>query len=131
MTRHDPTPVDARLASKVVRRVGRRLTGRERDGVRVAMVFHYGAVTLDPKHLVVWLLLDGRPSDELPEWLAVTPTLLPSLRPESVDYEWLLALRTEICDAFRDAGWPDPDGVDVLVDSAERVKAHGGWNYFR
>lgn len=43
----------------------------------------------------------------------------------------LLGIRSEIQRAFRNAGWPDPTGPDVAVDSEHRVDAGGGWNYFR
>jgi hypothetical protein len=97
--------------------------------VRVAALLHYGAVEIDPRHLVVWLLLDGRPADDLPEWLAIDPADMSGA--ESVDPAWLLALRAEVCDAFRAVDWPGPDAIRVLVDSADRVEAGGGWSYFR
>jgi hypothetical protein len=95
----------------------------------VSSVFHYGAVGIDPEALVVWLLLDGPPADALPEWLDLGRVPLGDTR--SVDSVWLLALRAEVCAAFRAVGWPDADRIDVLVDSEERVLANGGWNYFR
>lgn len=119
------------MAARLVKGLARQLKGREHDGVRVATVFHYGAVDIDPKNLIVWVLLEGRPDDEIPAWLDLSPTLRTSLRPEHVDYDWLLGIRSEIQRAFRDAGWPDPAGPDVAVDSEHRVDAGGGWNYFR
>ena len=62
------------------------LVGRSQHGAQIVTVFHYGAVDIDPKHLVVWILLDGPRSDEVPEWLSVSPLLLESLRPEYPDY---------------------------------------------
>lgn len=126
----DPFPGNRRLTNQVVRRLSRRLTGRTYYGLRVAAVFHYGAVTLDPNHLVVWLLLEGRPDADLPAWLSITPALPPSMRPTSIDYDWLLALRAEVCSAFREAGWPESDHIHVSVDSEHRVRAGGGWDYF-
>jgi len=113
-------------------RVSGALRGREHDGVRVVEVLHYGAVWIDPKYLVVWLLLEGRPENEIPAWLTITPDLVPSMRPEHVDYDWLLDLRTEVHTAFQDGGWPSPEGPTVSVDSRNRVAEGGGpWNYFR
>ena len=127
----DPYPRNPQLADGVMKRLAPTLRGREHDGVRVAAVVHYGAVSIDAKHLVVWLLLEGRPDDQIPEWLTLTPTLVESLRPPHVDYDWLLALRSEVMEAFQDAGWPDPDGPSFCVDSEHRVSTGGGWNYFR
>lgn len=119
-------------ANDVMNRVRRSLVGRERDGVAVAVVTHYGAVDTDARHLVVWLLLVGRPDDQLPEWLVLSPDLTPRQRPPHVDYAWLLELRAEVVRAFAGVGWPDPDGISVQVDSKHRVDAAGGnWNYFR
>jgi hypothetical protein len=46
----------ARRANRAVRRTRHALVGLESDGVRVENVFHYGAVSIDPSNLVVWLL---------------------------------------------------------------------------
>lgn len=66
MRGRDPFPENRRLADRIMKHVARTLRGREHDGVRVVEVIHYGAVWIDSQHLVVWLLLDGRPDDELP-----------------------------------------------------------------
>lgn len=124
--RTDPsTTVD-----RVVADVRQRLVGREHDGTRVASVFHYGAVDLGTGNLVLWILLEGRPSDELPEWFPIVPHQ-PDLPAHAVDHGWLLGLRDEVVRAFRSAGWPDPESVRVIADSAERVDANGGWHYFK
>src|SRR5262249_19906203 len=68
------------LAQLVVGGLLDALVGRSHDGAQIVTVFHYGAVDIDPKHLVVWILLDGPRSDEVPEWLSVGPLLRESLR---------------------------------------------------
>ena len=117
-------------AARAVRSARKNLVGLESDGVRVASVFHYGAVDIDPKHLVVWVLLSGRPDEELPTWLLVTPTLLPDLRPKGIDFDWLLGLRQAIMRELADRQWPTAL-VRVIIDSEHRVQTNGGWNYFR
>lgn len=128
----DPFPENSPLADMIMKSVSRALHGREHDGLWIVEVLHYGAVWIDPKYLVVWLLLEGRPDDEIPAWLTITPDLLPSMRPEQVDYDWLLGLRSEVHKAFQDGGWPSADGPTVCVDSRHRVAEGGGpWSYFR
>jgi hypothetical protein len=123
--------VNTQIAEQVVGRLRDDLTGREHHGAGVASVFHYGAVDIDPRHLVVWILLAGRPDEQIPAWQHVSPQLLRHLRPTHIDYDWLLSLREVIGAAFRVARWPDPDGPTVMVDSEHRVESQGGWNYFR
>lgn len=119
------------MAQRVIGQVSTSVVGRELDGVTVAAVFWYGAVDIDPRHLVVWVLLSGKPADQLPKWLMMTPRLPRHLRPQHVDYDWLLGLHAEIVTAFAAVGWPDPENIAVNVDSAHRVEAAGGWSYFR
>ncbi len=121
----------ARRADRAVRRARRALVGLESDGLRVESVFHYGAVSIDPSNLVVWLLLSGKADNEIPEWLELTPHLAPDLRPEGIDFGWLLHLRSLVTHEFERVSWPDPESVDVMVESAHRVRTQGGWNYFR
>jgi len=120
-----------RRAARAVGSARKALVGLESNGVHVASVFHYGAVDIDPKHLVVWVLLSGRPDDELPAWLRVTPGLLPGLRPKGIDFDWLLGLREVVVRELAKRRWPSGDVVDVMVDSEHRVESSGGWNYFR
>jgi hypothetical protein len=128
----DPFPENRPLRDKIMARVRDALRGREHEGLRIADVLHYGAVSIDPNHLVVWLLLEGGPDDEIPAWLRIVPTLVPSMRPEHVDYDWLLGLRSEVLKAFQDGGWPSPENPIVCLDSLHRVVDGGGpWIYFR
>lgn len=135
-----------RTLDLVVAALGQRLKGREAVGVRVDAVFSYGAVDIDPKHVVVWVLLSGRPDTELPEWyfpasidtlsfLKSTPLLGSDERKnlhldDSVD----AACRSwaeEIRSAFAPTGWPASESIRVGFDSSHRVTEGGGWNYFQ
>lgn len=119
------------IARRVVGEAREFLVGSHHEGVRVDAVFHYGAVDIDPRHLVVWILLSGKDDDQLPEWLAVQ--FGPAQQPDScpIDYQWLVELRTEIVRRFAEADWPTPEQIAVYADSSHRVKAHGGWFYFK
>ena len=103
------------------------LVGREHDGIRVDSLFHYGAVDISPSNLVVWILLAGRPDDQLPEWAVVSDTM----PPETPARGWLSSLHREIVASFTGAQWPDAEQVLVLADSAHRVETQGGWSYFK
>ncbi|GAA2801337.1 hypothetical protein [Crossiella cryophila] len=100
----------------------------ERWGDLVEAVFSYGAVEVDPAHLTVWVLLKGQ-ADGLPEWYQPhrqsRPAGLPAELLDTVD-----AMRAAVVDCFRDH-WPDPDGLRIGFDSAERVRDNGGYQYFR
>lgn len=119
------------LTQSVLNTLRASLVGRSLDGVRVAQVVEHGAVEVETKLLVVWLLLDGPRPEQIPERLLVSPTLAESQRPSDPDYDWLLDLRSEIEDAFRSAAWPYPDQIKVNVDSRERVASSGGRRYFK
>jgi hypothetical protein len=114
-------------AERVVAACRARLVGRSLDGARVCSVLHYGAVDIDPRHLVVWILLDGRGAEQVPGWYA--PGSGADLPPG-----WdaaLVALADEVRTAFAQDAWPDPASIRVLVDADARVRAGGGWSYFR
>jgi hypothetical protein len=94
----------------------------------VATVFHYGAVDIDPKHLVVWVLLDG-PPDHIPVWY------FPH-RDHPLEYAADLlaeidAMRATVVDCFVAQEWPDAEQIHVGFDSFDRVAANGGWHYFK
>jgi hypothetical protein len=118
-------------AWRAVSRVRRRLVGQESDGLRVSSIFHYGAVGIDTNCLVVWILLTGKPDEEIPEWLELTPDLLPTLQPISVDFDWLLSLRRQVVQEFAKSHWPNADELTICVDSSHRVQVNGGFRYFK
>ncbi len=95
----------------------------------MAGVLHYGAVDLDPEHLVVWVLLAGEP-DALPEWLFPTAAQLRDPGGHGLPAD-LPALVAVVRGALARHGWPAADAVRVGFDSAERVARAGGFAYFR
>jgi len=100
-------------------------------GNLVAEVFHYGAVNIDTRNLVVWVIL-SLPPNVLPEWCfnPAAEALLggvgaPDLRAT------LLDMQTRVRSWFARHSWPEPDHVRVGFESDERVRAGGGWAYFK
>lgn len=89
----------------------------------------YGAVDIDRKHLVVWVLLAGSPS-RLPAWYFPSKD-----RTDSQYAPELLAeierMRETVVGCFDREGWPDAEGVDVGFDSDARVADGGAWHYFK
>ncbi|WP_143194043.1 hypothetical protein [Micromonospora sp. CB01531] len=116
-----------RQCDRAVKRARRELA---RGGTDLfSSVFWYGAVDIDRKHLVVWVLLAGSPS-RLPAWY------FPSK--DRADYRYdpeLLAeierMRDTVVACFAQEGWPDSERVDVGFDSEARVTDGGGWHYFK
>lgn len=115
-------------ADRAVTRARDRLVGRRLGDVVVARVLHYGAVDLDARHLVVWVLLSGASPEELPQWW--TPGSRTAGHPAPDLEEWATSMVAEVRRELAAESWPDPDGVDVMVDSDERVGAVG-WTYFK
>ncbi|MEU3960938.1 hypothetical protein AB0F42_14085 [Streptomyces buecherae] len=82
----------------------------------------YGAVELDPTHLVVWVLLAG-PPEQIPEWRLTTA--------EDDSEPDVHAMRRLVVEEFERVGWPSASSLRVGFESAERVAAGGGRHYFR
>jgi hypothetical protein len=120
-----PTP--KRQCNRAVKRARRELAHGS-TGL-FSSVFWYGAVDIDRKHLVVWVLLAGSPS-RLPAWY------FPSKERADREYDAdLLAeigrMRETIVACFSREGWPDAERIDVGFDSETRVTDGGGWHYFK
>jgi len=122
------------LSATIVDRLRGRLVGEHSDRFRVEACIHYGAVDIDPKYLVVWLLLAGAPDDELPEWLNPGAPIDHPQRNQRLDpslLAWLEDLRRSVRAEFAAASWPNADEIDVLFDSEHRVRERGGFWYFK
>lgn len=127
---NEPMPGDRRfekVANRAVKEARRTLRRTLPD---LDHVFWYGAVDIDPRHLVVWVLLQG-PADELPEWFFPTGDEVRDTAAAKGRSDELSAVAATVRGVFADAGWPDPHTVDVGFDSAERVAESGGWVYFK
>jgi hypothetical protein len=117
------------LASQAVERARGLLPAEHHGPVRVASCFHYGAVDIDPQHLVVWVLLTGAPDEELLEWSSPEAARLRGFDPALV--AWMEHLRRIVRDAFAAVQWPEAKYPQVLFDSERRVAQGGGWQYFK
>jgi hypothetical protein len=121
-------------ATLVISDVGRELVGEtcvrgRLAGTSVQSVFHYGAVDIDPRHLVVWVLLAGVPQIDLPAWWAPEAEVPTGADPDLA--QWMRGLAASVRDRFESAGWRSEQQVRVMFDSAERVQQGGGWSYFK
>lgn len=95
----------------------------------VKTVIWYGAVDIDVKHLVVWVVLNG-PSDELPEWFFPSRNLAVDQPLAKGKLDEVTAMSAVVRRAFAEHNWPRPD-VRVGFDSDERIAESGGWHYFK
>lgn len=109
--------------------VGWRSSAPSMPDAFVESVFSYGAVSIDPRHLVVWVLLGGDHAERVPPWTHADGVGLPRPGIEPDVEEWLRELARVVRHCFTEVAWPDPDGFSVLVDASSRVGSDG-WNYF-
>jgi len=129
MDRHwDSLADDAVAAAKV------KLVARPCGEVAVESVFWYGAVDIDTKHAVVWVLLSASDPETLPAWFAPAEGDW-SADPQqaAVDPEvlsWMRQVQEEVRNEFVRRGWPSTPTLSVMFDSAARVDARG-WEYFK
>lgn len=118
-------------AEAAVREARSALLGTVGPKVEVESVFWYGAVDIDPAHLVVWILLSGRPDAELPTWCFPDRGIIGENA--SLDAEliaWIQEARRIVVEKFATVGWPSAATISVGFDSLSRVDAQGGWRYF-
>ena len=123
------------IAKKAVGRAKKILRSRHAPAldVKVDHVWWYGAVEIDPKHCVVWIMMSGSDSERIPaHWSARDEKSVrrarESLRAE--DCHWLEELAGIVEGEFRACGW-EWQTPRIGVESVERVKRDGGFDYFR
>ena len=115
-------------ATRAVAAAGARLVGQRYAGLAVSSVFHYGAVDLGTRHLVVWVLLSGPRSAELPGWWSPGVT---TERPLPVGWDgWLASVQDLVREELAREGWPEAGSATVMFDSVERA-GRVGFDYFR
>jgi hypothetical protein len=116
------------VATRVVARASTRLVGQRYAGLTISSVFHYGAVDIGTQHLVVWVLVSGPRSEELPGWWSPGSA---TDRPLPAGWEgWLTSVRDVVREELAADSWPDAQTASVLFDSEERV-GRIGFDYFR
>jgi hypothetical protein len=116
------------VATRAVARASARLVGQRYAGLAISSVFHYGAVDIGTQHLVVWVLVSGPQSEELPGWWSPGAA---ADRPLPQGWEgWLTSVRDLVREELAREAWPDAASASVLFDSEERV-GRTGFDYFR
>lgn len=124
------------IAKKAVRRAKKLLHSRRAPtlNTKVDYLFWYGAVEIDPKHCVVWIIVSGPDSESI-------PAMLNPMRDEKSlrrakdhlsmeDCKWLEDLAVVVEEEFRAGGW-EWQTPKIGIEAAERVKRGGGFDYFR
>ena len=123
------------IAKKAVRRAKKLLRSRQAPSldVKVNYVWWYGAVEIDPKHRVVWIMLSGPDSERILERLMIRDEKSQRRARERLsaeDCQWLEELVDVVEGEFRACGW-EWETPKIGVESTERVKRGGGFDYFR
>jgi hypothetical protein len=113
---------------RAVERARQQLTSHHT--ARFSSVFAYGAVDIDPQHLVVWVMLADDP-DEVPVWYFPEPDQAGPAQYGAQLLAEIDSMRSVVVDCFSVEGWPDANRIRVGFDSAVRVDAEGGWRYFK
>ncbi len=101
--------------------------------LKVDNILWYGAVEIDPKYCVVWVILRGKDSEVVPPLLLVRDQKSLDRVGEKLSIkacEWLKDLAGIVEGEFRSAGW-EWQIPKIGIESAERVKRGGGFSYFR
>ena len=134
--RRKPTNHAKQIAESAVTRAGQVLKDRSVDGIHahVTGVFWYGAVHINPKHCVVWVILRGAESEAIPPWYfgggPLNPVSgdSPPLKQETI--ACLERMADEIQRLFREESWAW-EKPRIGFESDERVQRGGGWHYFK
>ncbi len=124
------------IVKKAVRRAKKLLRSRHAPSldVKVDYVWWYGAVEIDSKYCVVWIMLSGPDSERIPAKFnplrdeKSQRSAREKLRTE--DCNWLEELASVVEGEFRACGW-EWEAPKIGVESTERVKRDGGFDYFR
>src|SRR5262245_21639380 len=125
-----------RIAKRAVRRAQNILRSRQAPAfnAKVDYLLWYGAVDIDPKHCVVWIILSGSDSDLVPAMLMPARSEKARLRATEYlspqDCQWLEDLAAVVENEFRACGW-EWQTPNIGIESAERVNRGGGFSYFR
>ena len=124
----DTQPALVSRRDRALERARRELA--RRDHTCFSSLFSYGAIDVDPRHLVVWVLLAGEPGT-LPAWYFPRADHLDSARFATGLLAEIDDMHALVVDCFAWADWPNPELVKVGFDSEARVEAEGGWQYFK
>jgi hypothetical protein len=109
------------------------LVGRSHGAVAVESLLWYGAVEIDTRHAVVWVLLSAPDDEVLPRWFSPAEGTWSgdpqqaALDPETLS--WMREVQNEARSEFTRRGWPSTPTLAVMFDSHARVRARG-WQYF-
>ena len=124
------------IAKKAVSRARKLLRSRRAPefDAKVDYLLWYGAVDIDPKHCVVWILLNGPESQHVPAMLMPVREEKSQRRAREKlsvkDCQWLEELAVVVEGEFSASGWKWPT-PNIGIESSERVKLGGGFHYFR
>lgn len=95
----------------------------------VHTVIWYGAVDIDPAHLVVWVLLRGAESD-VPAWFFASGDRAADTAAAGDRLDAMYAMAGVVRKSLQRVAWPNAEHADVGFDAEERV-AREGFSYFR
>ncbi len=98
------------IANEAVRRSRKRLQSRRapRLDAKVSYLLWYGAVEINPRHCVVWIILSGPDSERIPAQLTLSDENSVHQARESLtesDFHWIIDVAQVVEDEFRACGW--------------------------
>lgn len=100
----------------LIQRAMGRVRGAAPSAPKIVDAMFYGAIGIDPKHLVVWYIFARDRDKQRAESDGLT-----------------VALERNTRAALRDEGYPDAgvDQMQVAFASNEEIARGGGWDFFR